>query len=708
MHILGLHIIDVLIVLGYVIGMLWIGKIISKRIKSTEDFYLGGRKLGKLYQMFLSFGSATNADQAVGVSREIYRQGIGGMWIQYLVLFITPFYWFTTVWFRRVRLVTMGDFYTERFESRFIGGSYAIFVIIIAFFSGAFGYMIAGKTMMALTPKPAIVQTVEEQQSVKEFYEFKGFEKKINEVGLTEEENARFEVLRERNKRGDLHSNISYIKPIYFYLIYGLIVTLYTVMGGFIAAVVTDAFQGVLIVIFSVILIPFGLARIGGFEGLHAKVPDYMFQLFGSAATSEYTWYLVLGMLLSNMVGIISLAPNMAGAGSAKDEMSARIGALTGMFLKRFVMIMWALAGLIAVAMYIGKISDPDIVWGVMTRDLLGVGFIGLMLAAILAANMSSLDAGSVANGALFIKNLYEPLYPGRSEKHYINVSRVIISLTLLGGIVIALWMNNVLVLWKYFISIPAIFGAPVWLGFFWRKLTKSAVISQVILCSIIIIILPNVVPGIKAISRNPYFLKETASKEVTIKTGALEDDVAKGKAEKVGDIIEKNHVIQPVGIFFENVARINPDDPNSPLEGIGRFNAEVFCMSLIGVDFTNYSKGSLETTRFMFIAIFPFVMLFVISIFTKKNSKEALDRFYVRMKTPVYLSPEGEVDLEGDRREVEKSYKDPSRFDHKKMFRNSSWEFTKWDKVDAIGFIVCWLLVGLVIAGLFFITWYQ
>ncbi|MCK7523910.1 MAG: hypothetical protein MZV64_42960 [Ignavibacteriales bacterium] len=50
------------------------------------------------------------------MSREVYRQGIGGMWIQSLVLFLTPFYWFSTMFFRRVRLTTIGDFYAERFE----------------------------------------------------------------------------------------------------------------------------------------------------------------------------------------------------------------------------------------------------------------------------------------------------------------------------------------------------------------------------------------------------------------------------------------------------------------------------------------------------------------------------------------------------------------------------------------------------------------
>ena len=42
-------------------------------------------------------GTMVSADQAAGVTREIYRQGLSGVWFQNLVLFITTFYWFSSV-----------------------------------------------------------------------------------------------------------------------------------------------------------------------------------------------------------------------------------------------------------------------------------------------------------------------------------------------------------------------------------------------------------------------------------------------------------------------------------------------------------------------------------------------------------------------------------------------------------------------------------
>jgi SSS family solute:Na+ symporter len=293
-----------------------------------------------------------------------------------------------------------------------------------------------------------------------------------------------------------------------------------------------------LIITFSMILIPIGLHKIGGFSGLHASVPDYMFELFGSVTMSEYAWYTILGMVFANLVSIIAVAPGMQTAGSAKNEMTARFGMIGGMFFKRFIMIFWALAGLLAIGLYTGILHDPDLIWGYMSKDLLFPGAIGLMLVGILAANMSTLDAGAVSYSALFIKNIYQPFKPEKSEKHYLFVGRIAIGVTLLGGIAVALYVNNLLELFKYIISIPAIYGASIWLGFIWRRLTKTAVITQVVLCLVIYAIIPNLFPTLNWAKYKPTFLQETQPKVINYSTRALKEDVEKGNADFVGQSI--------------------------------------------------------------------------------------------------------------------------------------------------------------------------
>ncbi|MCK5652142.1 MAG: sodium:solute symporter family protein, partial [Gemmatimonadetes bacterium] len=355
----------------------------------------------------------------------------------------------------------------------------------------------------------------------------------------------------------------------------------------------------------------------------------------------EYAWYTILAMVVANLVAIIAAAPMMPTAGSAKDEMTARIGMLGGMFLKRFIMLFWALAGLIAIGLYGGALDDPDQIWGLMTRSLLFPGAIGLMLAGVLAANMSSLDALAVTNSALFVRNIYQPLSRERSERHYINLGRGVIGVILLGGIVSAIWADNLLNLFKYFISLPAVFGGAIWLGLVWRRLTKTAVIAQVVIAFTIYAIIPNVFPAIPAVRTQPALIAQTTPRDVTVVTGALEEDVEEGRALEVGETIHKTQRIEATGIFFENVVRVDPDDPDSPLEGRGRFHAEIWVLSWFGIDFSGWTKAQLVATRFFFDALFPFLLLFSISAFTRPVERKRLDRFFGKLHTPVQPTPE-------------------------------------------------------------------
>jgi SSS family solute:Na+ symporter len=693
MTIVGLNVLDFAIVVVFVLFVLWLGWRASRRTKTTEDFYVAGRRLGKFYQFFLNLGTSTNADQAIIVSREVYRQGIGGMWIQYLVLFLTPFYWFTTAFFRRVRLVTIGDFFTERFKSRFLGAAFAVFTLFMAFLGNGVGYMVAAKTMMALTPKPAAKYTVEERRSVDLFNEYRALQLKADQAGLDEAETGRLAELGDRQKKGELKAFISYTDSASIYLVYTAIVAVYTMMGGFLAAAITDVIQGLLLTTFSLMLIPIALHRVGGFAGLHAAVPDFMFRIFGSAATSEYAWYTILAMVLANLVSIIAVATGMQTAGSAKNEMTARFGMIGGMFFKRVVMIFWALTGLLAIALYSGQLHDPDLIWGHMTMDLLFPGAIGLMMAGVLAAKMSALAGSSVSYSALFIRNLYQPFVKPKSDRHLLNVGRVAIGVTLLGGVGVALFIGNLLDLFKYFISLPAIFGAAIWLGFLWRRLTKNAVIAQVLICFTIYAFIPNVFQSLEWARTRPGFLRETRARTVTITTKAVLEDVEAGRAAAVGEVIRKEHASPPEGIFYEKVARIDPKDPDSPKVGIGRFQAELWVLSWAGIDFAGFSKAQLSAVRFGFDALFPFLLLFLLSAFTRPAPKADLDRFFARVHTPVQPTPEEEE--RALRRAVENYDEEVER---RKLKPGSNWEIMQPKLVDILGFAGCWLLVGVII----------
>jgi len=692
MQIWGLHAVDLVIVAVYIVLVLWIGKRAATKTTSLDDFFLAGRRLGKVYQFFLNFGTSTHADQAVAVSREVYRQGVGGMWIQSLVLFLTPFYWFTVLLFRRVRLTTIGDYFAERFDSRLLAAAYAVFTLVLsALIGGGIGYIVAAKTMVAMTPKTIEQCTAPERQSILEFEELRGLEARPD-AARGDADRARIEVLREKEKRGELRSFVSHVDEKWFYLVYVLVVGIYTMMGGFRAAALTDAIQGSLIVVFSVMLVPVGLARLGGFAGLHERVPPHMFQLFGSATLSDYAWYTIVGMVLANLVSIVAVVSGMQTAGSATDEFTARVGMIGGRFMKRILMIFWAFAGLLAVGLYADRLHDPDLIWGVMTRDLLWPGLIGLMLVGVLSASMSWLGASAVSHAALFIRNLYRPWFPAKTDAHYLVVSRVMVAVMLAGGIVVALVADNLLGLFQYIISVPAIFGASIWLGFVWRRLTKWAVILQVAVCLVIYALVPTLFSEMRWATHHAPFLAETAPRSVVVSAAATQDDVARGLAPAVGQAFTHTREIAPVGIFFDRVARENPADPSSRRVGLGRFNAEIWVLSWFGVDFTHWSRPQLSAARFFFDALFPFVLLVGLSFVTRPVPQQSLDRFFARVHTPVQPT------AEADRAAVEAAYANPRKYDSEKLLPGSQWEILKPGVSDFLGFFGTWVLVGLVV----------
>jgi len=155
MKFFGLHWVDVTILLGYIVAVLLIGKALARGVKGEGDFFLGGRSLGRWLQFFLSFGNMTDPGQATTTSSSVYRQGAGGAWLALITLFLTPYYWFMNVWFRRARLVTMADLFEDRLGSRGSAGFYALFQSLSAmFFVIGFGNLVTYKICAALITKP--------------------------------------------------------------------------------------------------------------------------------------------------------------------------------------------------------------------------------------------------------------------------------------------------------------------------------------------------------------------------------------------------------------------------------------------------------------------------------------------------------------------------------------------------------------------------
>jgi Na+/proline symporter len=662
----SLHVLDLAIIVAYLVAVVYIGKSAAKGTNSEEGFFLAGRKLGKLYQFFLNFGNATEPQGAVSTASFVYQQGAPGSWLSFQTVFMNPYFWFMNVWFRRVRLTTLSDLFEDRFASRGLSLFYAVFQILVACVFLGFGNVTAYKIASSLVVKPEAEWTVQDRAAVEGYRELKQLERRQAAGQLGPVERPRLELLRDRSARGELKSYVTVLNDVVFYAVFTLVVGTYIVMGGMAAAAVNEGLQSVLIIVFSVLLIPTGLHAIGGWSELGKKVPKHMFDLLGAGSAEQFSVIGLGAILLVSIVQNAGLSHNMGICGSAKNEFAARTG-VSGTYLKRLMIIMWAFAGLIAVALFgPGGLSDPDAAWGAMSNQLLGPGLIGLMLAGVLAGTMSTLAAKALAISSLFVRNVYRQIWPGITQEQGVFFARCTIVAVLVLGTVSAWLMRDFFSIVNLVLTVNLPFGAAVLLTFFWRRLTAPAVWWCVVLTALVVLVVPWTASQVPALRSHPALTRMSVAANAP-----------------------------PSPVFYNKVVRERPDDPASPLvaaAGLNRLNFECWVLSQVGVEVDALTKTQRVTLQFFFDALFPFAVLIIASLLTRPTDPQRVAQFYGRMKTPVGDTPELEAAA------LAATQASPSRFDHTKLLPTSNWEFCRWDRVDTIGFLICSALSGAIV----------
>ena len=302
--------------------------------------------------------------------------------------------------------------------------------------------------------------------------------------------------------------SFSYINKNLLIWIICVLVIAYAIMGGLEAAFVTDTMQGIFIIILSVILIPFGVYKIntiygsegffGSMKTLHAHVPESYFEVFGSPVTVDFTWYYIIALSIMGTMNVVIQPNSLVAYGTGKDEYTSRFGCVSGNFMKRFVTVFWGFFAIIAFLLYNKHVSDPDLVWGYATLDLLGslkIGLLGLMISAMLAALMSTADCLMITVSSLLTRNLYYPLFPNKNENYYVQVGRIAGALFLVGSALIATRFNSILELLKFMWELNVMVAASFWLGMKWRRANAMAAWWSISFTTIAFFLLPIIIP---------------------------------------------------------------------------------------------------------------------------------------------------------------------------------------------------------------------
>jgi Na+/proline symporter len=233
-------------------------------------------------------------------------------------------------------------------------------------------------------------------------------------------------------------------------------------------------------------LVPLGWGVVGGLGGMKASLEPFRFSLATPSGIGPWT---IAMLTVNGLIGIMSQPHMLATVGTGRDERTCRIGMFYGNMIKRVCTVGWAAVGLIVAAMVAqghadgNSLSDPENAFGLACRQLLFPGALGLMIASILAANMSTCSAFLVDSGALFTEGLYRRrLAPGRPDHHYLWVGRISGLVITLAGVFYALFLiESVLYTFLLTETMATFVGIGVLGGIVWPRANRWGALASLI-----------------------------------------------------------------------------------------------------------------------------------------------------------------------------------------------------------------------------------
>lgn len=253
----------------------------------------------------------------------------------------------------------------------------------------------------------------------------------------------------------------------------------YITFGGLDAVVLNDTVQALLILIGGFVIAVTTFNRIPSWHSFKLAVAPHSLSLIHPASDPVLPWPgIVTGVFI---VGLYFWCTNqfiIQRALGARSLDHGRLGSLLAGLLKLPNLFILILPGLMARMLY-PDLSNPDLVFPLLAFDLLPIGLRGLMLAALAAAILSSLESIFNSAATLFTMDFVHHFRPTLPEASLVLIGRV----ATLGFMLLAvLWAPQIArfpSLWQYLQSILSYITPPVVvvfvLGIFWRNGTAAA-----------------------------------------------------------------------------------------------------------------------------------------------------------------------------------------------------------------------------------------
>jgi len=275
-------------------------------------------------------------------------------------------------------------------------------------------------------------------------------------------------------------------------VVLGILAGIYTVAGGLKAVVYTDAVQAVLLLIGASLVAILSFNAIGGsWSAVLAAVPADDLSIIRPASDPVMPWPgLITGVFL---LGFYFWATNqfmVQRTLAAKDLNHGRWGALFAGLLKLPIIFLMVLPGIFGrllypAADYPALAANPDLIFPTLMFDLLPVGVRGLIITALVAAIMSSVDSTLNSASTLVTMDFIKKIKPKVPDRTLVIAGRIVTFVFMLLAVMWAPQIVKFPNIWTYLQQMLAYLAPPIvacfFAGVFWKRANGHGALAALV-----------------------------------------------------------------------------------------------------------------------------------------------------------------------------------------------------------------------------------
>lgn len=294
-----------------------------------------------------------------------------------------------------------------------------------------------------------------------------------------------------------------------FSYFWGIVISLvvmvtFTIWGGLWAVSLTDFWQTFIIVAGVVLILPFSIKAMGGWDNVVANVPPESFNFFPSDfSIAAYLPWIGAWMIIG--LGSICTPDLAQRAMASKSEVVAKWSAVTAGLLYWIVGVIPVVIGIIGLAMVNSGVldssalaGDSELIIPVIVKNFMPTTLGVIFTVGLIASIMSATDAALLSVASLISKNIYKDyLKPDASDKSVLSLTRWSIVGVTLVALVIALLYPKVFLLTSFtFDIVLASLFIPLTLGIWWKHANTTGALAAMLAGAIFRVLAPGLVEG--------------------------------------------------------------------------------------------------------------------------------------------------------------------------------------------------------------------